>query len=252
MSDLVKTGRVCVDWDGTLVDDNRWPEMGDWLPGAPEAIHALAGRFDEVVIWTCRTAPVDLNEETARDPWPQIRAIHKMLDDIDAPSNVAVWRAPYKPPAAYYIDNRAIRFNGSWSTTLAAVTGSQDDLCPPVLLTQTADSIRTFETGATRNNDHDQLDYEGFVSPLALRVFAEYMHEHRFQSDGTLRASDNWQKGIPIDSYMKSLLRHVIDLWLIHRGFAPLSRETDKKKALAAILFNAQGYLHEEMLGEIG
>jgi hypothetical protein len=64
--------------------------------------------------------------------------------------------------------------------------------------------MREFETGATRNPEEGKLDYEGFLSPLVLECYAKYMHEHRLQSDGKLRDSDNWQKGIPKEVYMKS------------------------------------------------
>jgi hypothetical protein len=103
-------------------------------------------------------------------------------------------------------------------------------------------NMRQFESGAVRNSDHDSLDYEGFLSPTALHRYAVYMHSHRYQADGTLRASDNWTKGIPQKEYLKSLLRHVMDVWLLFRG-AP-ARE-DKETALCAIIFNAQGLLHE-------
>ncbi len=105
-------------------------------------------------------------------------------------------------------------------------------------------SIRTFDTGATRDNDHDKIDPEGFLSPLVILRFCEYMHKHRTQADGQLRSSDNWQKGMPVEAYMKSLLRHVLDLHLCHDGAAAFSRSS-KEDALCGILFNAQGYLHE-------
>lgn len=104
--------------------------------------------------------------------------------------------------------------------------------------------MREFETGATRNDDTDQLDYEGFLHPLALKRYAEYMHKHRFQGDGKLRSSDNWQKGMPKESYAKSLIRHTMDFWLAHRGQESHARE-DIEDALCAIIFNAQGYLRE-------
>lgn len=104
--------------------------------------------------------------------------------------------------------------------------------------------MRVFNTGATRNNDNSQPDYEGFLSPAVLQAYAQYMQKHRRQADGTMRASDNWQKGIPSDAYMKSLLRHVMDLWLIHRGHP--GRE-DFQSAIGGILFNAMGYWHESL-----
>lgn len=105
--------------------------------------------------------------------------------------------------------------------------------------------MRTFITGATRDNDEHKLDYEGFLSPVTLLVYAQYVHKHRLQSDGNLRASDNWQKGIPQKQYLKSLVRHVMDLWLLFRGYP---REVTKEEALCAILFNTFGLLHEILL----
>lgn len=106
--------------------------------------------------------------------------------------------------------------------------------------------MRTFDTGATRDSDDTKLDYEGFLSPVVLRRFAEYMHTHRLQADGQLRASDNWQKGIPVDAYMKSLFRHFMELWMIHRTQQGSSRANDDAQmALCAVLFNVQGMLHE-------
>ena len=102
--------------------------------------------------------------------------------------------------------------------------------------------MREFDTGATRNSDEDNLDFEGFLSPLALEAFANYMHKHRLQDDGSLRASDNWQKGIPKDAYMKSGFRHFFDWWTEHRGNE--SRE-GMEDALCGLLFNVMGYLHE-------
>jgi hypothetical protein len=102
-------------------------------------------------------------------------------------------------------------------------------------------TLRTFETGATRDTAEGKLDYEGFLSPLVLQRFAQYMDEHRVQSDGTLRDSDNWQKGIPLDQYMKSGWRHFFDWWAGHRG------GSHDMEALCALLFNVMGYMHEAL-----
>ena len=57
--------------------------------------------------------------------------------------------------------------------------------------------MRNFDTGATRDNDDEKMDYEGFLSPIVLKEFGRYMHKHRKQTDGKFRESDNWQKGMP-------------------------------------------------------
>ena len=105
---------------------------------------------------------------------------------------------------------------------------------------------RVFKGGATRDTDVGKMDYEGFFSPIVLKRRAEYMHKHRQQSDGKFRESDNWQKGIPVDEYMKSMFRHFVDVWMEHRGYD--SRE-GIEEALCALVFNAEGYLYEILEG---
>lgn len=113
--------------------------------------------------------------------------------------------------------------------------------------------MRTFATGATRDVDTTKLDYEGFLSPLVLRRYAEYLHKHRIQANGDLRASDNWQKGIPRPVYMKSAWRHFMEWWWLHRvgtsghqADAPIY-DDDIQEAICAVIFNACGYLHETL-----
>lgn len=113
------------------------------------------------------------------------------------------------------------------------------------------ETVRQFGTGATRDTDSGKYDYEGFLSPVVLQRFAKYMHQHRIQSDGKLRDADNWQKGMPVDEYTKSLIRHVMDLWLIHDGYAAVRPENGERveyeDTLCAILFNVQGLLYERL-----
>lgn len=102
--------------------------------------------------------------------------------------------------------------------------------------------MRKFNSGATRDDNKNKMDYEGFLSPLVIQRFAEYMNKHRKQADGKLRDSDNWQKHFGENHYaicMKSLWRHFMDLWLEHRGFK--SRE-GIEDALMGILFNTMAY----------
>lgn len=73
------------------------------------------------------------------------------------------------------------------------------------------------------------------------------MTKHRRQADGKLRDSDNWQKGMPLTTYIKGMWRHFLHLWQRHRGWTvtdPWAAENIEED-LCAIIFNAQGYLHE-------
>jgi hypothetical protein len=108
-------------------------------------------------------------------------------------------------------------------------------------------TVRKFTTGATRDTDEGKLDFEGFLSPLVLERYAQFMHKNRFQSDGNLRDSDNWQKGIPLTAYMKSGWRHFFAWWKGHRAcdFALVGNYPNVEDEVCALIFNANGYLHE-------
>lgn len=118
--------------------------------------------------------------------------------------------------------------------------------------------VRAFATGATRDTSTNKPDYEGFLSPAAIRRFGEYMMEHQRQSDGSIRPSDNWQKGIPLDVYVKSAWRHFHAVWEKHRSALIADggiQEYDFADAdlkvfeddLCALWFNVQGLLHETL-----
>lgn len=102
--------------------------------------------------------------------------------------------------------------------------------------------VRKFETGATRDGDQTKPDLEGFLSPLVIDRYAEYMNKHRLQPDGKIRESDNWQLGIPRTAYMKSGFRHFMDWWRQHRGLRGVDT---MEESLCALIFNSMGYLHE-------
>ena len=115
-------------------------------------------------------------------------------------------------------------------------------------------TVRTFSGGATRTADAGRDDPEGYLSPLVIDRFNEYMTKHRKQSDGCLRASDNWQHGMPLYTYIKGLWRHFLHLWTRHRGFPVRDpgAAADREEDLCAIIFNAQGYLHELLVERLG
>lgn len=111
----------------------------------------------------------------------------------------------------------------------------------------TGSTGRSFGTGAYRDTDEGKYDYEGFLSPAVIERYATYMNKHRMQSNGELRASDNWQKGIPKYVYLKSAWRHFFDVWKEHRG---IPTKEGLEDALCALMFNVMGYLHEVLKGK--
>ena len=110
-------------------------------------------------------------------------------------------------------------------------------------------STREFSTGANRDTADGKLEYLGFLCPLTLKRFAKYMHQHRTLADGSVRDSDNWKKGMPLDVYHHSLLRHVMDVWLHYDDHGDAATE-DLQDSLCAVIFNAQGLLRELLISE--
>ena len=112
---------------------------------------------------------------------------------------------------------------------------------------QQVEKMATFETGATRTADDNKPDFEGYLSPEVLYSYAAYMLSHQGTSKHR-RDSDNWQLGIPRPRYMKSMFRHFMEVWRLHRIGEDLSSLEDLSNlvtALNALLFNVMGYQHE-------
>lgn len=114
-------------------------------------------------------------------------------------------------------------------------------------------STRVFATGATRNDDSERIDPEGFLSPKVMAEFFAYMHKNRFRSNGEIRASDNWQLGITQQAYAKSLSRHYWEFFDAHRSQGNHQDEPSPYRnqhlidLCCAGMFNFMGYMFEEL-----
>ena len=118
-------------------------------------------------------------------------------------------------------------------------------------MTESKQEVQQFTTGAYRDKSDNKPDFEACFSPLVLARYAQYIASKRnvptFKDNG-VRPDDNWQMGIPKESYMKSKIRHTIASWTIHRGFKAFDEKgdlVDLEEALCAELFNTMGYLFE-------
>lgn len=102
--------------------------------------------------------------------------------------------------------------------------------------------IIQYESGAKREADEDKVDPEGFLSPIVIEAYSQYMHFNRKMPDGTMRDGDDWQQGIPFNRLMRSMWRHFKDCWLEHRLWPT---KQGRVFNLCALLFNTQAYLHQ-------
>ena len=113
--------------------------------------------------------------------------------------------------------------------------------------------MKNFDSGATRSSDDGKPDYRGFISPQAQAMFGRYMLAHQIQADGQRRSSDNWKKGMPLNRYMSSYMRHVRELHALWD--AALDRDAGIEfesapwklfeEELGGCFFNLQGIMHE-------
>jgi hypothetical protein len=109
--------------------------------------------------------------------------------------------------------------------------------------------MRQFDSGATRDTEEGKLSYVKGLSPIVLKRYLQYMDKHRLQSDGSKRDFDNWKLGIDRPTYLDSLMRHYVDVWLLCQGYSAYDNHgpVDLENALCGVLFNAMGMLHEKL-----
>ena len=111
--------------------------------------------------------------------------------------------------------------------------------------------MKTFDTGATRDEDYDKLNYADGLSEQVDERYLLYLQKHRTLPDGSLRAWNNWKKGIPKDRYRQSLMRHVRHLNKKLMGL-PVPEDASLEDLCCAVRFNVDGLLFELLVAQSG
>lgn len=117
--------KYVVDWDGTCVEE-RWPDMGDWLPGAIESLHALVAD-GKTVIYSLRCSEYELDDVTLRPEGAAAAEAQRIRNMLDAAGLQSIEIFPNdrgKPHGKYYIDDRAVA-HGSWYATMSYIVGKE-------------------------------------------------------------------------------------------------------------------------------
>lgn len=97
---------------------------------------------------------------------------------------------------------------------------------------------RTFKSGAIRDVEDQKEDYIETISWTAFKRYAQYMTGKKAKY-----GAGNFKKGIDVESYERSLLRHV-QKYLENKyegGVVEVGEDH-----LAAMVFNIFGIMHEE------
>lgn len=98
--------------------------------------------------------------------------------------------------------------------------------------------ITKFSSGAIRDTQIGKTDFTETISWQAFGRYADYM-----TSKASKYGKGNFLKGIPIESYERSMLRHV-HKYMVNKQGGSLEPNEDH---LAAIVFNVFGIMLEEM-----
>lgn len=98
--------------------------------------------------------------------------------------------------------------------------------------------ITRFSTGAIRDCNANKENYIETISWTAFKRYAKYM-----TGKATLYGQGNFKKGIPIESYEKSLVRHLQKY--LENKYEGGMVETDQDH-LSGMIFNIFGIMHEE------
>ena len=98
--------------------------------------------------------------------------------------------------------------------------------------------ITKFTSGAIRDSQTGKPDFTETISWTAHHRFAVYMTGKKEKY-----GAGNFKKGIPTDSYEKSLIRH-LDKYM--RNKYENGQDEPNEDHLAAIRFNVDGIMHNE------
>lgn len=104
--------------------------------------------------------------------------------------------------------------------------------------------VRKFESGAIRDNDETKEDYIETIPWRSMRRYARYM-----TSKKSRYGAGNFKKGIPIESYEQSLVRHLQKYLENKYEGGDCEKEEDH---LSAMVFNVFGIMFEETRNENG
>lgn len=106
---------IAIDFDGTLVDED---DQGFYhlIPGSREALLDMRARGYRIVIHTCRTGIASSEGRLGQE----LAVIRQTLDHFSVPYDEIF--VGEKMVADFYIDDRAIAFDGNWVTTLETLT----------------------------------------------------------------------------------------------------------------------------------
>ena len=119
-SQILEKKIIVIDFDGTLCKF-AFPEVGAPEPGVRKALETLRNMGYHIKIHSCRTATYwkSQNRET------HILLMVNFLEENKIPYDEIILDVD-KPIAEFYIDDRAIPYNGSWLEVITEIQRKEE------------------------------------------------------------------------------------------------------------------------------
>lgn len=118
---ITKTMIIAIDFDGTIVE-NKYPAIGELIPGAVDYIRKLYDDGHEIIIWTCRTDKNMMDAAT----FLKLEGVpfHAINDNL--PHNVELYGSNSRKVYAHcYVDDKNIGGFPGWEKTYEWITETE-------------------------------------------------------------------------------------------------------------------------------
>lgn len=116
--------RIAVDVDKTVLAEAEFPELGEPLDGAREGLRDLQRLGFEVILYSCRTNGYARDTGVLAD---NVRRLEEHFQKHGLPYDAIVMPEEGKPFAAFYVDDRGVRFDGDWPAVVRFVSENMDE-----------------------------------------------------------------------------------------------------------------------------
>jgi len=202
------TNCIAIDFDGVLRKSNRYDKtsFGEPSDGASNATKKIKDLGYDIIIHTCRGE----HEHDEIAEWCEENDIK--FDYINhSPINRTLKLAKNKPNADYYIDDKAIRFEGDWESVLCQIDKSFEivELDDLEKIFETGDAIRKQRT-AQYGNFQEGNRNQGLLWTAMIQNYFGIRLPHSIPADlvsmmmAGMKAMRAVSKGVPFhgDNYV--------------------------------------------------
>lgn len=115
---------IAIDFDGTLFEYDGWKNSkhyGEPIDGAKEAVEKLRDRGFKIMIFTTRG-----NEDAVKEALEKYDIPYDYINENPhVPLEAEI--SDVKPPANYYIDDRAVAFKGDWKDVMKEIDERENE-----------------------------------------------------------------------------------------------------------------------------